>query len=194
MYTQYIKTTIMLLFLFTVLLGGLYPALITIILQNTSKHKANGSLITRNNAIIGSELIGQEFKELKYFWARPSAISPYPYDPISSTGSNLSPANPKLIALIHERVNHLHKTNPDNTLPPPIDLVTASASGLDPDISIASAYYQINRVARERKMTTDEIKAIVDKQITPKQFGLFGHPRVNVTQLNLELDRVSRRS
>lgn len=184
-----LKTTLLFMVISTILFGAMYPGLITIILQSGFSHKANGSLVTFQHQAIGSELIGQAFTNPKYFWGRPSATSPLPYDPAVSSASNLSPANPKLLSSINERVEELKKHNPSNNTRIPVDLITSSASGLDPHISISSARYQIQRVAKARNIDPKKIYHLVEDHIIQRKIGFIGEPCVNVLMLNLSLDR-----
>jgi K+-transporting ATPase ATPase C chain len=168
--------------------GIVYPGLVTGIAQIAMRDQANGSLIVRDGKPLGSTLIGQPFSDPKYFWSRPSATSPQPYNGMSSGGSNLGPTNPALTDAIMERIAALKKADPANTLPVPQDLVTASASGLDPQISPAAAEYQVRRVARLRNLDETKVRALVAAFTEPRQFGVLGESRVNVVQLNLALD------
>jgi K+-transporting ATPase ATPase C chain len=175
-----------------VLVGIVYPFFITGIGQTLFHHEANGSLIVQNSAIAGSELIGQPFTDPGYFWSRPSATSPVPYNAGASTGSNLGPTNPALLKAIADRIAALRAADPGNLRPVPIDLVTASASGLDPHISPASAEYQVARVARVRGIPVDSVRRLVEKYTSGRQLGFLGEPRVNVLELNRALDAQSR--
>ena len=171
--------------LLTVLTGVIYPLAVTGIAQALFRHQANGSLITDNGETVGSELIGQPFSDPRYFWGRLSATG---YDAADSSGSNYGPTNPALLEAIQARIDALKAVDPDNQEPIPVDLVTSSASGLDPDISIAAAQYQVPRVARYRGLSEDEVSALVDDFTEGRQFGILGEPRVNVLKLNLALD------
>ncbi|MHB8163277.1 MAG: potassium-transporting ATPase subunit KdpA [Methanoregula sp.] len=186
-----LKPAIVIFILLTLITGIFYPLLITGIAQLVFPVQANGNLIFHDGTIVGSALIGQPFTSPGYFWGRPSATSPVPYNAGLSSGSNLGPSNPALASAVKARVEALHAADPANTLPVPVDLVTTSGSGLDPDISVAAAYYQVNRIARERNMSEENVHALVTSHIEPRQFGIFGEPRVNVLQLNLALDELS---
>jgi len=176
-------------FLFLTLLTGIaYPLLVTGISQVIMHDKANGSIIMKEGKPVGSSLIGQSFSDPKYFWSRPSATSPMPNNPTSSGGSNLGPTNPALIDAVKGRVQALRDADPGNQQPVPVDLVTASASGLDPHISPAAAYYQLARVARVRNLNPDIVRKLLAEHTADRQFGILGEPRVNVLELNLELD------
>lgn len=187
--TKQLRPTIILLALLSVLTGIIYPLLITGVAQVVFPHQANGSLIVRNGVAVGSELIGQAFSDPKYFWSRPSATTPQPYNAAASSGSNLGPLNPDLAKAVRDRIETLRAADPDNNAPVPVDLVTASASGLDPHITPAAAFYQAARVARARHMEESAVRRLVQEQIEGRTFGLFGEPRVNVLELNLALDR-----
>jgi K+-transporting ATPase KdpC subunit len=171
--------------LFTVLTGVIYPLTVTGLAQALFRDRANGSLISDNGEVVGSELIGQPFSAPRYFWGRLSATE---YDGAASSGSNYGPTNPALLEAIQARIDALKTVDPDNEEPIPVDLVTSSASGLDPDISIAAAQYQVPRVARYRGLSEDEVSALVDDFTEGRQFGILGEPRVNVLKLNLALD------
>lgn len=180
-----IRPAITLLALFTVITGVIYPLTVTGLAQILFPHQANGSLVVIDGKAYGSELIGQQFDETKYFWGRPSAAG---YNAAASSGSNLGPMNPSLEEVVQARMDALHAADPNNTLPIPVDLVTASASGLDPHISVASALYQVSRVASARGLSEADVKSLVEKYTEGRQFGIFGEPRVNVLLLNLALD------
>ncbi|PFH08168.1 K+-transporting ATPase ATPase C chain [Collimonas sp. PA-H2] len=173
----------------TVLCGVIYPLAVTGIGKAVFPDQAAGSLIMHDGKLIGSRLIGQEFSAPNYFWGRLSATSPMPYNAQSSGGSNFGPSNPALIDAVKGRVDALKAADPSNTLPIPVDLVTASASGLDPEISLAAAYYQADRVARERKLDVDTVRSLIASLQMQRSLGFLGEPRVNVMALNLALDR-----
>jgi potassium-transporting ATPase KdpC subunit len=172
----------------TILLGLVYPLFVTGIAQLLFPRQANGDLIRRGGQLVGSRLLGQPFTAAGYFWSRPSAAGTAGYDPTSSSGSNLGPTNKTLIDRVNASVKSLQPTNPNT--PIPVDLVTTSGSGLDPDITPAAAEFQIPRVARERGMTEDQVRALVKAHTKGRQFGFLGEPRVNVLELNLDLDAV----
>jgi K+-transporting ATPase ATPase C chain len=178
-----------LLVLLTALTGIAYPLLVTGIAQAVFPHQANGSLIERDGKVVGSELIGQPFTDPRYFWGRPSATGPVPYNAGASSGSNLGPLNPALEDAVKARIATLKAADPGNAAPIPVDLVTTSASGLDPHISLAAVEYQVGRVARLRNLSPDTLRALVAKHSEGRQFGGLGEPRVNVLTLNLALDR-----
>ena len=184
-----IYPAIMMVVLFTVLLGLIYPLAITGIAQVIFPKQANGSLVVENGRAVGSTLIGQPFSDPKYFWGRPSATSPFPYDAASSSGSNLGPTNQALIDRVTRRIDDLRAADPGNTAPIPVDLVTASASGLDPDISPAAARYQAARVARARHLPLQTVDRLIREYTAGRQFGILGEPRVNVLELNRALDQ-----
>jgi K+-transporting ATPase ATPase C chain len=187
---MHVRAAIVSLAVFTVVTGVLYPVLVTAIAQLAFPHRANGSLIVRNGKAVGSELIGQPFDDPKYFWGRPSATAPFPYNAGASSGSNLGPTNPALTEAVQGRVDALRAADPGNTAAIPVDLVTASASGLDPHISPAAALYQVPRVARARPMDAAAVRRLVAEHIEDRQLGLLGEPRVNVLALNLALDTI----
>ncbi len=179
---------LLLLLIFTVLTGLLYPLVITGIAQVAFPSAANGSLLVRDGKVLGSGLIGQAFTSPKYFWSRPSATGPGPYNAASSSGSNLGPTNPDLEKSVKERVAKLKESDPGNTAPIPVDLVTASGSGLDPHISVAAARWQLARVAKARNLPEDQVRQLVAQFTQSPQFGILGEARVNVLRLNLALD------
>jgi K+-transporting ATPase ATPase C chain len=183
-----LKIAIILFGLLTLLTGLLYPAWITAMAQLIFPDQANGSRIIQNGQIVGSGLIGQAFDDPRYFWGRLSATADYPYNASASGGSNLGPNNPALQKQVSDRITALKAADPDNPLPIPVDLVTASGSGLDPDISIAAARYQAVRVARLRGLALDRVEVLIDQATTGRTFEFLGEPRVNVLQLNLTLD------
>ena len=205
-----IRPAIVMLVLLAVITGLAYPLAVTGMAQVLFPHQANGSLIVKDGQVAGSELIGQPFDactslgrspvpgtvrdgcagDPSYFWGRPSVTAPFPYNAAASTGSNLGPSNPALEEVVKARVDALHAVDPGNTQPIPVDLVTASASGLDPHISVAAALYQVPRVARARGLTEDQVTALVRQFTDGRQLGILGEPRVNVLNLNLALDAV----
>jgi potassium-transporting ATPase KdpC subunit len=180
----------MTLLIFTLMTGVIYPLAVTGVAQLVFPHQANGSLIVRNSQTVGSDLIGQQFDDPKFFWGRLSATGPFPYNAAASSGSNLGPSNPALLDAVKARIAALQAADPANTQPIPVDLVTASGSGLDPDISVAAALYQLPRVARLRGMNETAVRTLVDQFTKGRQFGFLGEPRVNVLELNLALDGI----
>lgn len=190
MIRQIIKPALLICVLLTIITGIVYPLVVTGLAQVVFSAKANGSLIFHDGKAVGSELIGQPFDDPKYFWSRPSATMPVAYNAASSSGSNLGPTNPALVEAIHTRMAALSAVDPDNKLPVPVDLVTASASGLDPHISPAAAEYQVHRVAKARGLDENTVRKLIVRQTKDRTFGLLGEPRVNVVQLNLDLDNV----
>ena len=187
-----LRPAVVALLVLTVITGLIYPAVVTAIAQVVFPSQANGSLITVGGKGVGSALIGQPFDGPSYFWGRISATSPYPYNAANSSGSNLGPTNPALIDEVKARVDALKAADPGNTQPIPVDLVTSSGSGLDPDISIAAALYQMSRVAKARGMDEAQVHALVTQYTTGRLLGILGEPRVNVLELNLALDRLSK--
>jgi K+-transporting ATPase ATPase C chain len=184
-----LKQSLWLLAALTLLTGVVYPLLVTLAAQLVLPWQANGSLIERDGRPVGSALIGQAFTTPNYFWSRPSATAPVPYNAGASGGSNLGPTNPDLLKAVRTRTAALHAADPDNHLPVPVDLVTASASGLDPHISPAAAEYQAGRVARARNLSVARVRELITLHTEGRTWGLLGEPRVNVLQLNLDLDR-----
>ncbi len=182
------RPALTLLLVLTVITGVIYPLVVTGIAQVAFPAQANGSLIKRHGRLIGSRLIGQPFSAPRYFWSRPSASSPQPYNGLDSGGSNLGPLNPALIAAVKARIAALRAADPGNHAPIPVDLVTASGSGLDPDISLAAAYYQAGRVARARGLSVAEVRELIAAHARGGELGVLGDPRVNVLELNLALD------
>jgi potassium-transporting ATPase KdpC subunit len=187
---QHIKPALLMLLFFTVLTGVTYPLLVTFSAQVLFPAQANGSLIISDKQTLGSELIGQTFTRPDYFWGRPSATSPNPYNAGASSGSNLGPSNPSLVEAVKARISALQAIDPENKAPVPVDLITASASGLDPHISPAAAEYQVSRIAKERKIDPEKLTALVQIHTEGRPWGLLGEPRVNVLKLNLALDDV----
>jgi K+-transporting ATPase ATPase C chain len=185
---RYLRPAILLTVVLTVLTGVVYPLAVTGVSQLLFPHQANGSLITIGVKVVGSELIGQPFDDPKYFWSRPSATSPSPYNAAASGASNQGPTNPALADAVKARIAALRAADPGNTGPVPVDLITASGSGLDPHVSVAAARYQVSRVARARKLDAAAVRSLVDRYTEGRQWGLLGEPRVNVLRLNLALD------
>ena len=175
---------------FTVITGVAYPLVVTAIAQVGFSGRANGSLIERDGKVLGSRLIGQPFSAARYFWGRPSATAPMPYNGAASAGSNLGPTNPALKDAVEARVKALRDAGADPSKLVPVDLVTASGSGLDPHISPAAAEYQLARVAKARNLAEETLRGLVQKHTDGRQLGILGEPRVNVLMLNLELDEL----
>ena len=184
-----LRPLLVLFTLLTVLTGLVYPIVVTGIGRAVFPRQASGSLIMRDGKPVGSALIGQSFQEPKYFWGRLSATSPMPNNGTASSGSNLGPTNPALIDAVRGRIDALKAAEPDNSLPIPVDLVTASGSGLDPHVSPAAALYQVRRVARARHMDAGRVRRLVMDHVEAPQWGILGEARVNVLLLNLDLDR-----
>lgn len=182
-----LRPALMIFVVLTVITGVVYPLLVTGFAQLFSG-KATGSIIEGNGKAVGSELIGQPFSDPKYFWGRPSATSPQPYNGTASSGSNLGPTNQALLDAVAERIKALREADPGNTQPVPADLVTASGSGLDPHISPEAAHYQTGRVARARGRSEDVVRALVGEHTQARLLGVLGEPRINVLELNLALD------
>lgn len=186
---KHLRPAVMLFIILSVLTGVVYPALVTGLAQLLFPGQANGSLMSAENGKVkGSSLIGQPFSSPDHFWGRPSATGPFPYNAGASSGSNLGPTNPALADAVKARLEALRAADPGNTAQIPVDLITASGSGLDPHISPAAAAYQVPRIAKARKMSADKLSALVAAHTEGRQWGLFGEPRVNVLTLNLALD------
>jgi len=189
MITKPLFASVIFLALYTLLFGLIYPGIVTLINHSLFPEKAKGSLIYQNGKIIGSEFLGQEFSDPKYFWSRPSATD-FPYNPAASTGSNLSSANPLFIKNAEKRIQALQNADLSNSKPIPIDLITTSGSGLDPHISVAAALYQVQRVAKKRHLNENIVFELVKSSIEHRQFGFLGESRVNVVKLNIKLDQI----
>ena len=187
MFREYVKPAFLVFLALTIITGIIYPLFITGIAQALFPSQANGSLIYRNGKVVGSSLIGQAFDDPKYLWGRISATSPQ-YNASSSSGSNIGPSNPVLIDAINSRIKALKASDPDNANLIPVDLVTSSASGLDPHISLAAAYYQVPRIARIRGLSEESLRTMISKNSRGRLFGVLGEPVVNVLELNLALD------
>ena len=183
-----LRPALTLLIAFSLITGLAYPLLTTGIARLVFPYQAAGSLIERDGKTVGSLLIGQGFSDPKYFWSRPSATSPMPYNPLASSGSNLGPLNPALMDAVKGRIAALHAADPGNTATVPADLVYSSASGLDPHISVAAALYQAGRVSRVRNLPVEQVRQLIDKYAQGTLLGFLGEPRVNVLALNLALD------
>lgn len=188
-----LRPIVTMLLLMTLITGVIYPLVVTGAAQLLFPAKANGSLIEHNGHAVGSSLIGQSFTDPKYFWGRPSATTPMANNGNASTGSNLGPTNPALADAVKQRIDALHAVDPGNNVPVPSDLVTASGSGLDPEITPAAAQYQIARVARLRGLSEEQVRGLVAAASSGRQLGVLGEPRVNVLQLNLALDDLQKR-
>jgi K+-transporting ATPase ATPase C chain len=186
-----LRPALTLFLLFSLLTGLAYPLVVTGVAQAAFPAAANGSLIVENGKAVGSSLIGQGFSDPGHFWSRPSATSPMAYNAGNSSGSNLAPTAPALVDAVKARVEALRAADPGNTAPVPVDLVTTSASGLDPHISRAAADYQLARVARVRQLPVAQVQALVEAQTEGRWLGFLGEPRVNVLKLNLALDRAT---
>lgn len=184
---EQVRPALVILVLLTLLTGVIYPLVITGVGQALFPNKADGSLITRGGKVVGSALIGQPFDDPRYFWGRLSGTTPA-YNAAASSGTNYGPLNPLLTEMVQGRIDALRAVDPDNTAPIPVDLVTASGSGLDPHISPAAAYYQVARVARERELDEAVVRDLVDEHTSGRLLGVLGEPRVNVLELNLALD------
>lgn len=185
-----LRPAIVLFLILTVITGVVYPLVVTGLAQVIFPKQAAGSLIFKDGSAVGSRLIGQSFTDPRYFWSRPSATSPQPYNGLASAGSNQGPLNPALTDAVKARIEALRAADPTNTAPVPVDLVTASASGLDPEISVAAANYQTARVARARGASPDAVRALIASHAQGKWLGVIGEPRINVLELNLALDNL----
>ena len=183
-----LRPAIVLFLVLTVITGLIYPLVVTGVAQVLFPQQANGSLILKNGQAVGSQLIGQPFDDPKYFWGRPSATGPFPYNAAASSGSNLGPSNPALTDAVKARMDTLKAADPANAQPIPVDLVTSSASGLDPHISPAAADYQVARVAHTRGLDESAVRQLVAQYTQGRDLGVLGEPRVNVLELNLALD------
>jgi K+-transporting ATPase ATPase C chain len=187
-----IRPALVLFVLLSALTGLAYPLLVTGVAQMAFAEQANGSLIRRDGQVIGSALIGQSFSDPAHFWGRPSATGPMPYNAAASSGTNLGPSHPALHEAVRQRVAALRQADPQNLAPVPVDLVTASASGLDPHISRAAADHQVARVARAKGLSRDAVQQLVQQHTEAPWLGFLGEPRVNVLRLNLALDALAR--
>jgi K+-transporting ATPase ATPase C chain len=191
MFLRFLRPSLIFLALFTLLTGVVYPLVVTAVAQTFFPYRANGSLIEQEGVIVGSELVGQPFDDPAYFWGRPSLTEPYPYNGGASAGSTIAPSNPALVERIAARIAALEAADPTNQQAIPVDLVTASGSGLDPHVSLAAAEYQVERVARFRGVETAVIRQLVAEYTEGRTFGLLGESRVNVLRLNLALDALT---
>jgi potassium-transporting ATPase KdpC subunit len=191
--TSMLRPTIVLFALLTVLTGFIYPLVVTALARVAFADQADGSLILRSGKPVGSRLIGQSFSDPKHFWSRPSATSPQPYNGTASGGSNLGPLNPALTDAIKTRIQALQAADPGNKAAFPVDLVTASGSGLDPHSSVAAAQYQVARVARARGMSAEAVQGVLSAHTEGRLWGVLGEPRVNILELNLALDELAAR-
>jgi K+-transporting ATPase ATPase C chain len=185
-----IRPTLVMFAALTILTGVIYPLVVTLVAWIAFPGAATGSLIEKDGKTIGSLLIGQPFDDDRYFWSRPSATGPYPYNAGVSSGSNLGPINPALLDAVKQRVADAKAKHPDRKEDVPVDLVTASSSGLDPHISPAAAYYQVERVAKVRNLSVEKVRTLVDQHVEGRTLGFLGEPRVNVLELNLALDEL----
>ena len=189
--TTLIRPCVSLFILLTLITGVLYPLATTVVAQVIFPHQANGSLVRQNDRVMGSELIGQPFSDSRFFWGRPSATGPMPYNASASSGSNLAPTNPALVIAVGERVAALRAADPGLTGLVPIHLVTASGSGLDPHISLPAAFIQVPRVAKARHLDEAQVRALVERHSEGRQFGLLGEPRINVLALNRAVETLA---
>jgi K+-transporting ATPase ATPase C chain len=190
MFAQLMPALRMLVIL-SALTGVIYPLLVTGVAKLAFSRAAGGSLIVMDGKTLGSDLIGQPFDDPKYFWSRPSATSPQPYNAMASSGSNQGPRNPALADAVKDRIKALRDADPGNTAAVPVDLITASGSGLDPHISVAAAEYQLSRVAKARGLAVDQVRGLLNANTEGRTLGVLGEPRVNVLKLNIALDRAS---
>ncbi len=188
--TTLIRPALCLFLLLTFITGVLYPLLVTVVAQTVFPHQANGSLIRDGERIVGSELLGQPFSDARFFWGRPSATGPMPYNAVASVGSNLAPTNPALLTAVTERIATLRAADPALTGAVPADLVTASGSGLDPHLSPAAALLQVPRVAKSRAMNEERVRVLVLAHVEGRQAGVLGEPRINVLALNRALEKL----
>jgi K+-transporting ATPase ATPase C chain len=193
MYREQIKPAVITFFLLTIITGIIYPLLVTGVAQGFFHEKADGSLIYRSGTPVGSTLIGQPFDDPRYFWGRPSTTSPVPYNAASSSGSNFGPLNPSFIDAVKSRIATIKSVDPNNKNPIPVDLITSSASGLDPHISLSGAYYQIPRVAHLRGLSEDTVRTVVQQHTSGRFLGLIGEPVVPVLEINLALDDLMKK-
>lgn len=189
MLPQVIRPAVIMMVIMTVLTGVVYPLVVTGIAQVVFHDQANGSLIHEGDKLAGSALVGQPFDDPKFFWSRPSATGPFPYNAAASSGANLGPIEPNLLTAFKARVESLRQADPGNEKPIPVDLITASSSGLDPHISPAAAEYQVARVAKARGLQEESVRDLVTRHTELRTFGLLGEDRVNVLTLNLDLDK-----
>jgi potassium-transporting ATPase KdpC subunit len=189
-----LRPALLMLVVLSVLTGLVYPLVVTGLAQVFFPHQANGSIVVQNGKPVGSALVGQPFDDPRYFWPRPSATTPFPYNAAASGGSNLGPTNPALLEAVRARIAALRTADPGNANPVPVDLVTASGSGLDPHISPAAALFQVKRVARVRGLPESAVRDLLLRHVEPRQFGILGEPRVNVLGLNLALDALASSS
>ena len=189
---EQLKPALIVLFLLSLVTGLAYPLVVTGVAQAIFHRQANGSLILREGKPVGSALIGQPFDDPKYFWGRLSATAPFAYNAGASSGSNYGPLNPAFHAAAKARIDALREADPGNAAPVPVDLVTASGSGLDPHITPAAAFYQVRRVAKARGLDEERVRQLVEAHVEGRQLGILGEPRVNVLRLNLALDSAAR--
>lgn len=191
MIREQFKTAVLIFLVLTVITGIIYPVSVTVIAQLLFKKQANGSIIYQDGKAAGSSLIGQQFDDPAYLWGRPSATSPEAYNSAASSGSNMGPSNPALLDAIKARMERLRAADPGNIKPIPVDLVTSSASGLDPHISLAGAYYQVSRIAKKRNVPEGAVEEVINHNTEGRFLGLIGEPVVNVLKVNLDLDSLN---